>query len=296
MSPDSRNVYVASSVDAAVAVFDIDPGTGGLVQKAGQDGCVSESGSLLLRGRPCSAAGVGGRGEPGRPQRLRCFVPERRRTDLRSRPRNWRDRRSLGWRDASSGRDRLGLHRQLRARRRPRRGGDAGWKAGPGGRGGQQLAGHVRARPRDRRSGRRSSASRSVRSRGCTDRHRARVPRAVSRRASTAGTSMSPATISDAVAMFERDPEQRSAPAAGRHHRVRQRDGRRWRLRRRRSARRSLPRRGQHQRAERLRGRPHRATPSSSSIATQRPESSRRPVRPTDASARPTATALSLRR
>ena len=47
VSPDSRNVYVASSVDAAVAVFDIDPGTGGLVQKAGQDGCVSESGSLL---------------------------------------------------------------------------------------------------------------------------------------------------------------------------------------------------------------------------------------------------------
>ena len=47
VSPDSRNVYVASSVDAAVAVFDIDPGTGGLAQKAGQDGCVSESGSLL---------------------------------------------------------------------------------------------------------------------------------------------------------------------------------------------------------------------------------------------------------
>ncbi len=47
VGPDSRNVYVASSVDAAVAVFDIDPGTGGLTQKAGQDGCVSESGSLL---------------------------------------------------------------------------------------------------------------------------------------------------------------------------------------------------------------------------------------------------------
>jgi DNA-binding beta-propeller fold protein YncE len=47
VSPDSLNVYVTSSVEAAVAVFDVDPGTGGLTQKAGQDGCVSESGSSL---------------------------------------------------------------------------------------------------------------------------------------------------------------------------------------------------------------------------------------------------------
>jgi DNA-binding beta-propeller fold protein YncE len=46
VSPDSRNVYVASSIKSAVAVFDIDPATGGLTQKAGQDACVSESGSL----------------------------------------------------------------------------------------------------------------------------------------------------------------------------------------------------------------------------------------------------------
>ena len=49
VSPDSRNSYVASSVDAAVAVFDIDPATGGLDsrRRARTLGLVSESGSLL---------------------------------------------------------------------------------------------------------------------------------------------------------------------------------------------------------------------------------------------------------
>jgi DNA-binding beta-propeller fold protein YncE len=45
VSPDGRNVYVASLTSGAVAVFDVDPLTGSLTQKAGLDGCVSESGS-----------------------------------------------------------------------------------------------------------------------------------------------------------------------------------------------------------------------------------------------------------
>jgi DNA-binding beta-propeller fold protein YncE len=46
VSPDSRSVYVGSSVEAAIAVFSVDPVTGALAQSASNEGCVSESGSL----------------------------------------------------------------------------------------------------------------------------------------------------------------------------------------------------------------------------------------------------------
>jgi DNA-binding beta-propeller fold protein YncE len=45
VSPDGRNVYVASSVSDAVAVFDRDPATGALDQKEGTEGCVSDDGT-----------------------------------------------------------------------------------------------------------------------------------------------------------------------------------------------------------------------------------------------------------
>jgi DNA-binding beta-propeller fold protein YncE len=45
VSPDGRSVYTASSVSDAVAVFDRDPATGALTQKAGMAGCVSDTGS-----------------------------------------------------------------------------------------------------------------------------------------------------------------------------------------------------------------------------------------------------------
>jgi DNA-binding beta-propeller fold protein YncE len=45
VSPDGRNVYVASSLSDAVAVFDRDAATGTLTQKAGTAGCVSETGT-----------------------------------------------------------------------------------------------------------------------------------------------------------------------------------------------------------------------------------------------------------
>jgi len=44
VSPDGRNVYVATSLSSSVSVFDRDS-TGGLLQKAGTDGCISETGS-----------------------------------------------------------------------------------------------------------------------------------------------------------------------------------------------------------------------------------------------------------
>jgi DNA-binding beta-propeller fold protein YncE len=43
VSPDGRNVYVASLAGAALAVFDRELGTGALAIKAGQDGCVTEA-------------------------------------------------------------------------------------------------------------------------------------------------------------------------------------------------------------------------------------------------------------
>ncbi len=45
VSPDGRNVYVASAASDAIAVFDRDPATGALTQKAGTAGCVSETGT-----------------------------------------------------------------------------------------------------------------------------------------------------------------------------------------------------------------------------------------------------------
>jgi DNA-binding beta-propeller fold protein YncE len=43
LSPDGRNVYVATFESDAVVVFDRDPETGALTQKAGTDGCVSDN-------------------------------------------------------------------------------------------------------------------------------------------------------------------------------------------------------------------------------------------------------------
>ncbi len=59
VSPDSRNVYVASSVDAAVAVFDIDPGTAGWSRRRARTGASAsparslscEDGRALLQAR-----------------------------------------------------------------------------------------------------------------------------------------------------------------------------------------------------------------------------------------------------
>jgi DNA-binding beta-propeller fold protein YncE len=45
VSPDGRNVYVASYTSLAVAVFDRNASTGALTQKAGTAGCVSETGT-----------------------------------------------------------------------------------------------------------------------------------------------------------------------------------------------------------------------------------------------------------
>jgi DNA-binding beta-propeller fold protein YncE len=45
VSPDGRNVYVASGTSLAVAVFDRQPSTGALTQRAGTEGCWSEDGS-----------------------------------------------------------------------------------------------------------------------------------------------------------------------------------------------------------------------------------------------------------
>jgi DNA-binding beta-propeller fold protein YncE len=45
VSPDGRNVYVAGSDSSAIAVFDRNPSTGALTQKAGTAGCISDTGS-----------------------------------------------------------------------------------------------------------------------------------------------------------------------------------------------------------------------------------------------------------
>jgi len=45
VSPDGRHVYVASSSASALAVFDRDAATGSVLQKAGTDGCISDSGT-----------------------------------------------------------------------------------------------------------------------------------------------------------------------------------------------------------------------------------------------------------
>ncbi|MGB0121410.1 MAG: beta-propeller fold lactonase family protein [Solirubrobacterales bacterium] len=45
VSPDGKNIYVASSGSDAVAIFDRDSNNGSLTQKAGTDGCISRFGS-----------------------------------------------------------------------------------------------------------------------------------------------------------------------------------------------------------------------------------------------------------
>ncbi len=46
LSPDGDNAYVATQDSDAVTIFDRDPATGGLTQKAGTAGCISETGTL----------------------------------------------------------------------------------------------------------------------------------------------------------------------------------------------------------------------------------------------------------
>ena len=50
MSPDDRNVYVASQLLASIAVLDRDPSTGALSQDPGTAGCISESGGTCRDG------------------------------------------------------------------------------------------------------------------------------------------------------------------------------------------------------------------------------------------------------
>ena len=45
VSPDGENVYVAAQLSDAVAIFERDPATGALSQKAGTAGCISETGT-----------------------------------------------------------------------------------------------------------------------------------------------------------------------------------------------------------------------------------------------------------
>jgi DNA-binding beta-propeller fold protein YncE len=45
ISPDGRHLYAGSSIDDSIAVFDRDLASGTLAQKAGLDGCVSDTGS-----------------------------------------------------------------------------------------------------------------------------------------------------------------------------------------------------------------------------------------------------------
>jgi DNA-binding beta-propeller fold protein YncE len=56
VSPDGRNVYVATDPKNAVMVFDRDPRSGALHLKRGQDACVSEHGT---NGDCAIAPGVG---------------------------------------------------------------------------------------------------------------------------------------------------------------------------------------------------------------------------------------------
>jgi DNA-binding beta-propeller fold protein YncE len=57
ISPDGRNLYVSSLGTPAVAVFDVDPATGGLTQEPGAAGCVSGDGAGVGCGEARSLAG-----------------------------------------------------------------------------------------------------------------------------------------------------------------------------------------------------------------------------------------------
>lgn len=58
ISPDGQSAYVTALSDHAVAIFDRDSSTGDLVQKAGTDGCVSETGSTAAGSPGDCADGV----------------------------------------------------------------------------------------------------------------------------------------------------------------------------------------------------------------------------------------------
>jgi DNA-binding beta-propeller fold protein YncE len=55
VSPDGKNVYVASQASNAIAIFDRDPATGALAQKPGTAGCVSQMGGVCEKARALEA-------------------------------------------------------------------------------------------------------------------------------------------------------------------------------------------------------------------------------------------------
>jgi DNA-binding beta-propeller fold protein YncE len=55
VSPDRKNVYVASQGSSAIAIFDRDPATGALTQKPGTAGCVSQIGGVCEKVRALEA-------------------------------------------------------------------------------------------------------------------------------------------------------------------------------------------------------------------------------------------------
>src|SRR5205823_1166756 len=54
LSPDGLHAYSTDFVDQAVSIFDRDPSTGLLTQKAGTAGCVSDSGTDNLGSSTCA--------------------------------------------------------------------------------------------------------------------------------------------------------------------------------------------------------------------------------------------------
>ena len=78
VSPDGKNVYVASYGSAAVARLDRDPSTGTITQTTGTSGCVADASARCFSGPRAQRRVLGG-GEPGRKERLRRLVLQRRR-------------------------------------------------------------------------------------------------------------------------------------------------------------------------------------------------------------------------
>jgi DNA-binding beta-propeller fold protein YncE len=60
ISPDGRSVYTAANLSSAIAVFDRNPATGALTQKAGLLGCVSETGTMGACADGVALSGVTG--------------------------------------------------------------------------------------------------------------------------------------------------------------------------------------------------------------------------------------------
>ena len=122
VSPDGKNVYVASPADDAVAVLDRDAADGHLTQSSGEDGCVSAGGSGECGegdaiDEPTSVAV-----SPDGKDRLRRLQGARRgHRDLRTRSRNRRPQPGPG-----DGRLRQRRHRRLRQRAEPDVGGRNG--------------------------------------------------------------------------------------------------------------------------------------------------------------------------